>query len=719
MRRHLAAEPLLAGQVLLCALAFVSRGDETIFEIAGQEGRAHSLGKLFELHYHDPVLKGTATLWDQWLASATLWRETDPPDASRAMREHWRHRLLSRPINAEGFVDTCQHPGGAHSEGWPFPIWQQAIGVGFHFSYAGNGYMSQFGTPVVASTEGWTLEGCTVSAIDAGNGLTLKLEQPGATLATPLFDVVPFVSPFVCIEWSADGLLPSDRPSLEGFDQEDLGAAPARETEFSPLRADQGFRRTTVPLPKPSSGAHWRRLRIRFGNSGPATVTIRAIHTAIDSRHNINNSSLVLGALDYADATADLPFLREMLPSLRKVTDYAINEFHVRDHGCVRTTWVGHDGRTGLARDADGKRVLLRGTGIGNNYWDLLPFGGRDMLATMYLYQAIRRLAAVEALVERHPEWNLPGRIDSGSAAELNALADRMLATSQQMFWHGQNQRFVACVDEDGLSHDFGFTFVNFEAITHGIASDRQARAIFDWIDGRRSVLGDTSHGADIYHFRFAPRATTRRNVEWYMFAWADPDSIPFGGQVQDGGAVLGFSYHDVMARLATLGPASASERIMAIADWFTEVQEAGGYRKYYADPARGTLQGGGTAGGLGLDAEFVESVMLPVALVHGFAGLTPTLEGLVCRPKLPSDWPSFQLHGYQVHGHVLDFEFTPGVMRVTRRRAGPRELALFLPPSTARVESPDGTIELPAASTPFRWSRGGPNHIDVHWGSR
>ena len=68
-----------------------------------------------------------------------------------------------------------------------------------------------------------------------------------------------------------------------------------------------------------------------------------------------------------------------------------------------------------------------------------------------------------------------------------------------------------------------------------------------------------------------------------------------------DGGAVFGFSYHDLMARLKVLGPDNAWQRLREIIPWFEEVQAAGGYRKYYDGSREGSLQGGGTAGGLGL----------------------------------------------------------------------------------------------------------------------
>ncbi|MGQ9505040.1 MAG: hypothetical protein ACUVQG_13325 [Thermogutta sp.] len=49
----------------------------------------------------------------------------------------------------------------------------------------------------------------------------------------------------------------------------------------------------------------------------------------------------------------------------------------------VFTNWVGHDGRSGLAIGTEGKKEILAGQGIGNNYWDLLPFGWLDCYVTI------------------------------------------------------------------------------------------------------------------------------------------------------------------------------------------------------------------------------------------------------------------------------------------------------------------------------------------------
>lgn len=683
--------------VFVLMVASGSADERSLFIIPGEDTRADSLNRLFERHYNDPILKGAATLWDQWLVGSTIWRATSPRDSGDAMRVHWRRTLLSRRIDADGYVSTHQHAGAAHIEGWPFPFWSQAGGIGYHFSLINIPYLAQNGHSPLKSTDGWTFENCSVKSLDEQTGLTLTLDKPNASVETPLFHVDPFVAPFAGLEWSAEGLSLTDACFLEWSIGSGGRRLETRRTYFTPIAATDGTKFTMIPLHRHLMPAgELQRFRICFQNTGPATATIKSLFTSVDSRHNVNNTSLLLGAIDYIRWTRDLNLLREMLPRLRRILGYSLIEFDVHSSGVVYTRWVGHDGRPGFKRDADGKKTMLKGHGIGSNYWDLLPFGSRDTLATIYLYAALKRMAELEELIGRHPEWNMPSGPERFEPFDLNQLADRVQETAQRLFWNEETGRFVPCIDEDGVHHDYGYTFVNLEAIHYGLASPSQAKSIFAWIDGQRTVDGDTSQGGDIYHFRFAPRATTRRNIDWYMFAWIDPESIPFGGQVQDGGAVMGFSYHDVMARLKTLGPENAWNRLGAIADWYREVEAEGGYRKYYSVAGRGTLQGGGTAGGLGLDQEFVESVMVPSAMIDGFAGLDPTLEGLHLHPRLPASRPKVALHGIAVHQQVIDLEIERNRVHLRRRSGESGTLNIFPPAGNWKVtmKGPAGAIE-------------------------
>jgi len=118
---------------------------------------------------------------------------------------------------------------------------------------------------------------------------------------------------------------------------------------------------------------------------------------------------------------------------------------------------------------------------------------------------------------------------------------------------------------------------------------------------------------------------------------------------------VLGFSYFDLMARLKTNGPDDAWKRLREILAWFREVQSEGGYHAYYAKPGRGTLQGGGSAGGLGMDQEFMESVLVQQVMLYGFLGFEPGANGYTIHPRLPKDWPSLTITGIHFHDQVLD----------------------------------------------------------------
>jgi len=295
----------------------------------------------------------------------------------------------------------------------------------------------------------------------------------------------------------------------------------------------------------------------------------------------------------------------------------------------------------GWTRNPDGSKTINSGHGIGSNYWDIMPFGWDDFYATSQYYAATLAMAEMEEAIITHPEWNIPLGALAMDSEYLRKHAENVKETANKLFWNEETCRFYAAIDKEGVAREYGYTFLNLDAIWYGIADDEHAATIMDWLTGKRIVEGDTSTGEDIYHWRFGPRATTKRNLDWYFYAWTSPESIPWGGQVQDGGAVLGFSFYDLWARVKLLGPDNAWERLCEILDWEEDVWKEGGYRAYYADGKQGTtLQGGGTAGGLGIDAEFHESSLLPSIVTLAFIGLEPTSDALVIRPRLPKACP-------------------------------------------------------------------------------
>ena len=656
------------------------------FVVPGHEKQMESLQALYWLHYEPagPLIP----LWDEWMPMSTLWPARGSGAKLETMRARWAQALASRKMDREGYINTQQHDGPAHAEGWPFPRWMEAGGIGWHFRGTGvPGYDAPPATP-----DGWTISGVQGNNVNE-KGWEVDLIDPGAALQAPPFEIEAKNAPWLRLNWWAIGLEGSrcyvewttkDRPDFNpqcrayftAAASTPMGPESALELDTSAVET-----RTMIPIYRIHE---WKGtitgLRIQFDNSAKAKLVIKSFHTACDTRHNINNSNFIRGCHDYFLWTGDVTFLREQIGRIRSSMRFIMNEFDTRQRKCVYTTWPGHEGRSGVRRTADGQKIIVPGEGIGNNYWDLLPFGGEDALATIYCYDALLDLAEIEEQIVKHPQWCVAGGAEAFASADLRTLAQEVKDYGTNRFWNSDTGRF-GTVDLDGVLHDYGFTFLNNEAVYYDFATPDQAQSIRDWLSGRRLVEGDTAAGGDIYHWRFGPRSTTKRNIDYYIWAWTSPESIPWGYQVQDGGAVLGFSYHDLMCLLMVEGPGAAWRRLEEILTWFDETQAAGGYRAYYQDPSRGTMQGGNVAGGLGLDKEFFESILVPQVMLYGFLGFRPLADGFAVNPRLPQDWTELTITRIHLHDHVLDISVRGKTLTVTGSGPEDETLAVELPP--------------------------------------
>lgn len=680
---------------LACALSVVwAAADEAAipddfsrFIVPGKEREMESLRSLFWLHYQSSGPR--IPLWDEWLPNATLWPARGKGAELAAMRTKWAAALAGRRMNSDGYIDTEQHDGPAHAEGWPFPMWMQAGGVGWHFSPIGvAGY-----EPPLASPDGWKLSGAVGAAVDE-KGWPIELIERDATAQPPAFAIEAVRSPWLRLNWWATGL-DDAKCYIEWTTQEQPEFAPERRVNLSPPVNGDASRpereaRTMVQM---NHHAGWKGtiigLRIGFGNDGPGQVVMKSFHTACDTRHNINNLNFIRGCHDYFLWSRDVDFLRNQIGRTRAAMRFVEREFQTREKNCVYTTWPGHEGRSGV-RWADGQKVVLPGEGIGSNYWDLLPFGGEDALATVYYYDTLIDLAMLEELIAERPQWQVT--VDGAyDPVDLRRHAQEVKRYFGERFWNDDTGR-LGTVDLDGDLHDYGFTFLNNEAVVFDVATPDQRKSIFAWMSGARTVAGDTATGADIYHWRFGPRSTTRRNTDYYYWGWSNPEHIPWGYQVQDGGAVLGWSYYDLMARLKTGGADDAAARLSEITRWFDDTQAEGGYRAYYGkDPARGTMQGANVAGGLGLDKEFHESVLMPQVMLYGFLGFRPTVDGFAIDPRLPADWPELTVTRIHLHEHVLEITATrDGGLKISGEGPSADELTIHAPPHI-RLQSAQG----------------------------
>ena len=661
------------------------------FQIQGHEETGTAMRDMLWHHYHGAV--PVSTFEDGWLSAPSLWPDTDKAESNR---ERWKAALLARKIDAEGYVTTLQHHGYAHADGWPFPLHSQG-GSGWVFTHVhGAFYNEQYGVNLTTSLDGFRLQGLNENGNENGieeqTGVKLHITDANAVLTSPRCSIDAETISLLRWDWDVKDAVPTIY--LEWTTESEPAFSAERRAVVS-LPAEGEYYSHIFVNKEPLWRGKVTRLRLVFENGQNANINLRSWIATFDSRHNINQSCFIKGCYDYLQWTGDVDFLQRNMNRMRAALEYAISEFEMEKYHCVRMSWTGHDGRSGIDLDAAGNTVQNVGRGIGGNYWDILPFGGRDCLATIYYYDAILKMAALEEVILKHPDWEIPATATVRSPEWLQALAQK-LKDANDMFWNAETGRFVSAIDIDNVRYDFGFTFVNNEAIYYGYANDEQAKSILSWLNGDRIVDGDTSQGADIYHWRFGPRATTKRNLDYYFWGWTGAATIPFGDQVQDGGAVLGFAFHDLMARIRYLGADNAAKYLAENVKWFREVQAEGGYRKFYApDKHRGNMQGGNVPGGLGLDLEFLESVLYPQVMLFGFMGFEPKLDGFVLRPNLPKDWPDLAIDRIRWQDQNVSIHATKSAIDVTF--TGPeRSVKIDLPGGTWRGKTVSGkTIRL------------------------
>lgn len=701
------------------------------FRFPGHDRRAKLLTDFYRYHFANRIVPGGygmtlfnkeyVTISDTWAAGAVEGPRSKP------IQESLRESLLGIRQDEDGYIHVHQHYSHAHESGWPFPLWTQVPGgplgttIGWHFNDRDRGWatadlqrmkMTQHLGP--AATTGWKLENAESQGVVDGKWI-LRATGPSPLLTPPLdAGIDAFNCPFLQLRWLRSPQLPeAQSPYVEWMRREDSDFSPQRRVSFGYGQGGNpgyemvtGTKHSMIQMhAHPMWNGQIKALRLSLApGESDLQFKIDSFFTVYDTRHSMNNPIFILANWNYFRWTGDVAFLRRNIGRIRKALGYQRRVMGGAEHDFIRNPWPGHDGRPGF--DPGPPKVFHHGHGIGNYYCDILPFGGDDAAATAQYYASTLVMAQAEEAVRKHPEWNIPASASAFDPAELRDHAKQVQRTAGRKFWNPQTGRFVACVDADGVPRDYGYTINNQEAIWYGLADDTHARSIMDWISGKRMVQGDTSTGADIYWWRCAPRISTKRNIEWYAFIWRSPESIPWGDQIQDGGAVLGFSFYDLWARLQVYGPDDAWRRLEEILDWEEDVWKVGGYRNYYANHA-GTMQGGGPPGGIGIDQEFLETSMLPAIVPLGFLGLDPRADALAIHPRLPSQCPEMTVTNILYHRTKMNVTARNDRLEIELLEAPFEPIRVQLPPGWQSADvspGPDG-VSL-SAERKYRFQR-------------
>jgi hypothetical protein len=446
-----------------------------------------------------------------------------------------------------------------------------------------------------------------------------------------------------------------------------VGAEAARYSLFFPMYLHPKWGR---------GGTKITRLRIVPAGPGAdgATVSVNYVRASYDVSLTTTNATLINAAYKFYMYYGDDEFLKAIMPRLRRSLLFLSEHLQGRKEGLVNLGWfVGKDGIGGEC-----------GHGTYGSYWDLLPGGLYDLDSNLSYYYALNAMAELERVAKKRgiavPDVHVvaPDNKTMLSYKEtpqnLEALAARVKKNIEGKFWNPATGRFGRNIDVNGKLYDYGWLQHNLFALAMGVGTKAQRDSIVSWVNGSRIVAGDTSTGADIYHWRFGPRISTKRNEDYYYWAWphdrktdANNPQFAWGNQMQDGGGVPFTSCYDLMARCSTGRQAEidkAFERTKEIEAWYCDVKAAGGngpefYRKYYdGHPERG-LQQSPKPGGIGLDHEFLSDASLGTEFIfHAFLGIDSREDGIIdIAPKVPSQLDKIGCENVCYRGNHLRIE--------------------------------------------------------------
>jgi hypothetical protein len=588
------------------------------------------------------------TFWREWNALTTLWVDTSRNRVEgRDYNTDLKHFLMSIQMDQDGYVYTYPPASDYRNKlGWPFPDYTQSDGMtkGWDWESSGRGQ------------DGWTIKGGGSAGIGENSLWNLIFTEPESYIQIDKLSIDSFQSPYIII---TIGSSHAGVASLEWTTDKSPSWSEDNRTEFiisSKVPVD-----FYLPVYQyPGWTGKITGLRIKPLKTVPqdgVEVSLDRVQCAYDTRHVVNNTSFILASWRYYLWTGDDDFLKANMPRIRAAAHYLRGQLKGDKEGMVVIPYWGHDGTSGTSPKA------RPGYGLGSDYWDLLPMGHKSAYTNAYYVASLKAMADLEkAALLLNIKVNPYGE----NADSFEKQAKIVAKKAGDFFWDTEKGRFIGCEDSTGKRHDYGFVYLNLEALYYGLGDSTRASSIFSWLDGARTIKGDTSTGKDIYRWSFAPRTTTVRNADWYFWGWKDSKNIPWGGQVQDGGAVAYTSFYDIMNRIKYTSPDDAYERLKTILDWYETVWDVGGYRNYYASqPSQGTLQGGGRPGGLGIDAEFVETALVPTTFLYGFLGVSATAEGLMIEPKMPKSLTSVGVKNLTYRGVELSIMANPGKITV------------------------------------------------------
>ncbi len=396
-----------------------------------------------------------------------------------------------------------------------------------------------------------------------------------------------------------------------------------------------------------------------------------------DTRHFDTNARYIIGCWRHYLFTGDANYLRKQQDRLRRAMAYQLDVLKGKE-GLIVTP----DFKTGWHED------------LGDSYWDILPFGHLDAYANIAFYDSLTAMRQIDEALGSTP------------LADYSTLRQTAHRRYDEVFWDEAKGRYIGCVDIDGARHDYGFTFVNLEAMYCGLGDEAKAKRIYHWMETEPTSSGT----ADTYSkWIFAPRTTTIHNPmwgennpnaeisspvkPWWTYWWP---GTPFGDQCQDGGAILYTSFYDLMARVKYLGVENAWTRFSEIMARYRMPDRLCGGSPLY----RGETSQQEDAGSVGVDYPFPESGLVPLYFLYGVIGLEATPDSLQVTPKLPAKLSYAEVSNIDWRGMSLRVRVTRSSVEFKGKDAQgkPYSKRISIKPGGCAVLKVDSITHVPVA---------------------
>jgi hypothetical protein len=308
----------------------------------------------------------------------------------------------------------------------------------------------------------------------------------------------------------------------------------------------------------------------------------------------------------------DVGFLRKIQPKIEAVMGYMTDTMQ---------------GRNGLLT-CPGVYSGISKTSPNVTYMDCYREGGEVTWIEEGYYTALWDMAAMEFILGNRTQ-----------AATYAGRARRFPTQFHAQLWNQKTRRYVGWKDTGDTLHDYGFTYLNLEALARGLGGASDAYDIFDWLDhgtAQPTAMGGHVGSTDIYQCVVAPRSNTLPIPDddwdfWSVSKSLRASTMGYGALVEDGGAMLWVNYYDVLARLKWLDADSAWRKF---ADMLFRVE---------GDPLRFTESVRHPTNVYGENylevgpADGPENGLSGTLPLSGFMGIRPAPDGLYCAPNLPN----------------------------------------------------------------------------------